>query len=386
MNKDKKSILIMADWFEPGYRAGGPIRSIGGFVSNLKNEFNIYIVTRDRDLNGLEPYPNIKVDEWNKIDANLSIIYLSPNSILPNIVNKLKGLSFDWMYLNSLFSFKFSIFPYFLVKMKIIKTANVVIAPRGETKKESLLVKPKKKKMYVFIAKAIKFYKNTYWHATSIKELNDINTIFRNQKTLIAPNLRKIKIDTFEKKDKVSNSLKVIFLSRVISYKNLDYAIETFKGFDVKNIQFDIYGPIEDTAYFKKCVKVSKNINHVIIEYKGELQHSEVMNVFSEYDLFFFPTKGENYGHVIAEALMAGCPILMSDQTPWNDIKENNAGWVFSLNDRKSFVNALNEMYLMDNEEFQKKRESVATYAKYKINRKETIQKYIEFFKTEKTD
>jgi glycosyltransferase involved in cell wall biosynthesis len=133
-------------------------------------------------------------------------------------------------------------------------------------------------------------------------------------------------------------------------------------------------------------MKVSKNINHVSIEYKGELGHSEVMNVLSEYDLFFFPTKGENYGHVIAEALMAGCPILMSDQTPWNDVKDNNAGWVFSLNDRKSFVNALNEMYLMDNEEFQKKRESVATYAKYKINRKETIQKYIEFFKTEKTD
>jgi hypothetical protein len=42
----------------------------------LKNEFNIYIVTRDRDLNGLEPYPNIKVDEWNKIDANLMIIFI----------------------------------------------------------------------------------------------------------------------------------------------------------------------------------------------------------------------------------------------------------------------------------------------------------------------
>lgn len=33
----------------------------------------------------------------------------------------------------------------------------------------------------------------------------------------------------------------------------------------------------------------------------------EVVETFSQYDVFLFPTKGENYGHVIFEALAGGC-------------------------------------------------------------------------------
>ena len=37
-------------------------------------------------------------------------------------------------------------------------------------------------------------------------------------------------------------------------------------------------------------------------------------------DLFFLPTRGENFGHVIAEALSVGTPVLISDQTPWRKL------------------------------------------------------------------
>jgi glycosyltransferase involved in cell wall biosynthesis len=42
-----------------------------------------------------------------------------------------------------------------------------------------------------------------------------------------------------------------------------------------------------------------------------------VPGVFRQYDLFVFPTRGENFGHVIIESLSVGTPVLLSDRTPW---------------------------------------------------------------------
>jgi len=60
-----------------------------------------------------------------------------------------------------------------------------------------------------------------------------------------------------------------------------------------------------------------------------------------KHDLFFFPTLGENFGHVIFESLAAGVPVLVSDQTPWRDLDQRGAGWVRSLEDVQGFANVI---------------------------------------------
>jgi glycosyltransferase involved in cell wall biosynthesis len=105
-----------------------------------------------------------------------------------------------------------------------------------------------------------------------------------------------------------------------------------------------------------------------------------VSKVFGSAHLFFFPTKGENYGHVIAEALEAGCPVLISDQTPWSDVGDFDAGWSFSLDNKEGFLDAIKELYKMDNVSFQKKSQSSKAFANLKINKPTTIQKYKEIF------
>ena len=61
-----------------------------------------------------------------------------------------------------------------------------------------------------------------------------------------------------------------------------------------------------------------------------------------------FPTFGENFGHVIFEALAAGCPILLSDQTPWRGLKEKGCGWDFPLSDHGAFRRCLQQCVDMD--------------------------------------
>ncbi|MBI9061941.1 MAG: hypothetical protein JEZ14_08115 [Marinilabiliaceae bacterium] len=45
----KKKILIFIDWFLPGYKAGGPVRSMANMVEYLMEEYDFFIVTRNTD-------------------------------------------------------------------------------------------------------------------------------------------------------------------------------------------------------------------------------------------------------------------------------------------------------------------------------------------------
>ena len=77
------------------------------------------------------------------------------------------------------------------------------------------------------------------------------------------------------------------------------------------------------------------------MKYCGALQHDEVKPVLSRYDALLFPTFSENYGHVIAESLMVGTPVIISDQTPWNDVNLTKAGFAISLSSEKEFIQAV---------------------------------------------
>jgi glycosyltransferase involved in cell wall biosynthesis len=122
-----------------------------------------------------------------------------------------------------------------------------------------------------------------------------------------------------------------VFISRISPKKNLLFALRMLQSV-LGDISFDIYGPIEDARYWNRCEKAIGTLPpNVRVKYMGMVEHEKVGEVFAEHDLFLFPTLGENYGHVICEALSAGCPVLISDQTPWRHLQEEGAGWDIPL-------------------------------------------------------
>src|SRR3546814_15539936 len=68
---------------------------------------------------------------------------------------------------------------------------------------------------------------------------------------------------------------------------------------------------------------------------------SSDLPALSRHDIFFLPTFGENYGHVIAEALEAGLRLLICDQTPWRGLAEAGVGHDLPLNQPEAFVTAI---------------------------------------------
>ena len=147
----KPKILIFIDWYKPGFKAGGPIRSISNMTSQLNNLFDFHIITRNTDYLDDRPYSNIESDNWNIIDKT-NVYYLSKkNENKKNINRLIKEVNPSIIYCNSLYSLIYTLIPIFLAKKLKIRS---IIAIRGMLSEGSLNIKRKKKKLFMQNANA----------------------------------------------------------------------------------------------------------------------------------------------------------------------------------------------------------------------------------------
>jgi hypothetical protein len=127
--ESNKRILVFAVWFVPGYKAGGPIRSVFNLVKALSPFCDIDVVTSNTDFNETLPYPNIASDIWIEKD-NFRVIYLSKKNERPFIKNLLQSSNYQSVYFNSMYSLSFALYPLWLLKNKP-NAPKIVLAPRG---------------------------------------------------------------------------------------------------------------------------------------------------------------------------------------------------------------------------------------------------------------
>lgn len=326
--------LVFVDWFLPGYRGGGPIQSVAGIVNLLTEKSKFTIITRNKDLNS-PPYKNIKANIEVNHCKGTNVVYTNKLGYLSVIFRYIQSHKHNTIYFNSFFSIYFGILPLLIAVFLGFK-GRIVCAPRGELLDERIAIKSRKKRTYIAIVKFLRIHRNIHWQATSEEEFIAIKKHFSDN-VFFVPNISVEKKQIPIQLNK--GTIRVVFYSRIVSYKNLDYAIETLAKMNAKFI-FDIYGTIENKDYFEYCKERAALLN-VKFSYCGELNHLMVHDKLATYDVFLFPTKGENFGHVIKESLQSGCIPLISDTTPWTEFVSDLSPAI-ALNDQDAFVKALN--------------------------------------------
>jgi glycosyltransferase involved in cell wall biosynthesis len=340
----KPVVLVLADYYLPGYKGGGTIRSLANLVERLGGEFEFHLITRDRDLGASEGYPGIEVDRWQKV-GGATVYYAAPASLGPaRLVSLIRSLNYEKLYLNSFFSPKLSIIPLILLALGAIRKTPVVIAPRGEFAPGALELKKFKKLCYMAFANLAGLYRHVTWQATSKHEEQDIKSrMGTGSRVLTVGNLSAPPpgASSGRSPGKAPGRLSIVFLSRIARNKNLLGALSSLRGAK-GTMTFHIYGPREDEAYWAECAGVIAGLPpNVTVIYEGPVDNRKVPEVLAGHDLFFLPSMGENFGHAIAEALRSGVPALISDRTPWNDLEEFQAGWSIPVERQDRFLQVL---------------------------------------------
>lgn len=367
----KPNILIFIDWFLPAFKAGGPIKSVANIVKSLHPDFNFFIVTSDRDIDDDKPYTSIELNKWIRKD-HYQIAYLSEENRKNFIFKILKESDFSLYYFNSFFSKKYTLYPLSIVK-KTKSNPKIIIAPRGMLGQGALKIKGFKKSIFLKIAKLIGIYNNVIWHATDNGESEDIQAVFGNNSNIkITPNISILNISE-SNLVKNENELRLVFFSRIARKKNLFFCLDILNNIHEHNITLDIYGSIEDLTYWKECESFIIK-NNLRVNYISKLNPQDVQKTLSNYHFLFFPTLHENYGHVIVEALSAGCGLILSNNTPWKDLSESEIGWNISLQNKKEFIGVIEKCYKMNQEEYDKYRKNCYTFIKNETNKHNAIE------------
>lgn len=384
---DKIKLLVFLQYYLPGSKSGGPVRTVANMVEALSDRIDFYIVTLDRDSGDTAPYSGCYVNEWQKVGA-ANVYYCSPDSIkMSKFYRLITDVDFDLIYFNSFFSYEFTIKPLMAAKLlKRVQSKRIVLAPRGEFSEGALTIKRRKKQLMLFFINRLSWLKNIYWHASSEWEVKDINAVVKVKDDHIKTAYNLVKRDSnpsFQNKVNqiCSDTCNIMFLSRISPKKNLLGALEILSHIKA-NINFNIYGGISDADYWSECqVLIHKLPYNIKVKYFGHVSYDQVTIILQQNDLLLLPTLGENFGHVIVESIQVGTPVLISDKTPWRDLESKGIGWDVPLGNKQAFCKAIETVAQMSSQEKFQWRQLILSKQDEILNFSEIEQQNFHLFK-----
>ena len=332
--KDRPRITVFTRSYPPAYLRGGPARSLHALVEALATEFKFSVVTSASDDLAAGPMQSVEPSRWSTF-GHATIWYESKHRMSARTAGRLlRETEPQLLYLNSLFDYRFAILPL-LIASAMFRGVPVVLAPRGELSAGALALKQQKKRAFLAVFRLLKFHENVTWHASTGQEKTEIERVFgQNVRSHVAIDLRMgLFRDGPEQRwsqrvpdDPEGGSL--VFFSRIVPKKNLAAVIQAMMHVKV-NARLSIAGPIEDVRYWNQCLKLINDMpDPGLARYLGTIPADEVVKFLNGFDLFVFPTLGENFGHVVLESLAAGTPVIVGSDTPWKRIETSGAGWI----------------------------------------------------------
>lgn len=376
-----KKLLIMASLFWPQKNGGGPPISIMNLVQSVKDRFDIYIISKNHEINEDKPLEGIKPG-WNQFDFGKAFYTPKGEHGFRAIWRLIDEVKPDVIYQNSFFSVD-DLLPVLLYKKKH-QQVKVIVAPRGEFYPERIRVGKVKKTVYGKLFRYSGLLKDVYFQGTGREEC------LQEQEFLGIPDdhlldIQNLSIPAKERgtgPDKQPGALRLVYIARVHPTKNTLKAI-AWLGSLTGEVVYDIYGPIENEAYWQQCRDaISRLPDHITVRYRGIIDHDRVADAIAGCHAYYMPTTGENFGHSIVEAMLMGKPVVISDQTPWTDVN-GHGGYAIGLKDEPGFLRALTELVEMDADEYALLSGKVEQYIRKKLNIDEIIRRYVDAFNGE---
>lgn len=366
-------VFIVIPWFSPAFRAGGPIRSIENLIVNYNEDIQYRIFCSNRDVDGTL-LANVQCDSWTDMNNYTKIWYHSKGIPYNNINKCIQEEQPDKLFIVGCFSFQYNIMP-----LLFCKGVSKILSTRGMLHPGALSQKKIKKNLLLFIYKCIGIKNKIVFHATDAKEKEYIHRVFGSRILVkVAENFpAEIRRQTNHCKQK--NHLRLLSVGLITPMKNNLLVLQALKNVKGK-VEYHIVGAVKDSAYWNQCLQEIKNTpENVNIIIHGELTHYQVSELLQQTQVLVLPSKSENYGHAIIENLSIGNPVITSNYTPWNELKESNAGVNVDLN-IEAISEAINYFISLTHAEFEKYSEGARVYFE-KMNQSNKVKRqYLQLF------
>lgn len=156
-------------------------------------------------------------------------------------------------------------------------------------------------------------------HATSELEARELRDLGVRQPIAILPN----GVDPMQPPaDDVAAPSRpyLLFLGRIHRKKGVRELLRAWRSLDTPDWDLILAGPDEEGII--ACEPLPYGVRYLGPVY-GELKRQ----LLQQASLFVLPSYSENFGVVVAEALMAGVPVITTHGTPWERLHTEGCGW-----------------------------------------------------------
>jgi len=328
----RPTILVELGHFRRSFRANGPNRSFVRAAAALSDRFRFRVISLAE--------AGDTIGKWDELDGMERIAVAQGRLFATGLGNLIRDTPHALVVCNGLFNR-----PLTLATLLMKRTGRipgpVLLAPRGEFSPGALDLKSLRKAAYLRFLKASGLLNGISLQATDDAEAERITAHLPDTTVLIGPNVRTIDPLPDHQPRAPGTPLRIVFLSRIDRMKNLDWALDLLAQSPVP-LRFDIFGPVTDPAYWTECrERIARLPDHITVHLGGEVDPDTVPALLARYDLFLLPTRGENFGHAIADALLAGTPVLVADTTPWRGLAQTGAGADLPLDQPGAWLSVL---------------------------------------------
>ena len=367
-------VFITIPWFLPAFRAGGPIQSVANLVREFHEDVEYFIFCGDIDVNG-GALENVTTGEWIPFNGNSQVWYANHEKISDSLVKQVEALKPDILYIIGLYSWHFNIVP-----LIFCKGPKKILSARGMLHPGALSQKRWKKMIYMRLFKLMEYQHSISFHATDEEEEKYIVTHFGKVTSVhIAGNFPN-NMGAVPIAPKLPATLNMVSIALISPMKNILLVLEALENINV-SVVYNIYGAIKDINYWEQCREKIKSLpDNIVVKCHNEIEPGQVKEALSQNHIFVLPSKSENFGHAIYEALSAGRPVITSNNTPWNNLEEARAGINISIENTAELVGAIDCFAAMDEAALAAWSHGAIAYSAAAIDLEKVRQQYREMF------
>ena len=188
-----------------------------------------------------------------------------------------------------------------------------------------------------------------------------------------------INIPSINRNQKSRDYKIALFLGRYNKTKGIDELLKIWSELNPQNWKLCIAGIIEDINYFKQ---LQENLNFYgckNISLIGPVLGREKDELFQNADLFILPTKTENFGIVVLEALSYGIPVITTNSAPWEVLNQKRIGWCVN-NDEFSLKKVIFKATNLDDEKLEFMGYGARKFASQNFTWDEIANQYLETY------
>lgn len=211
----------------------------------------------------------------------------------------------------------------------------VIIQPHGSLFPETLAISPNKKRIALKTYEGYNIKKAACIVATSEDEKQAVKSLFQKKRVeliRVAADVPTIIPDDIvilvRNKYNLCKGDYWLYLGRIHQKKGLDILIEAYIDIAERIPLVIVVGLNEDPKYLDSIMKRLHAFGLTNqVRFLPAVTETEKFALMRGAKAFVLPTRSENFGTVVAEALGQQCPVICTKGAPWHTLETYQCGW-----------------------------------------------------------